>query len=60
MAILTTVRRLPRPGPFLTGPEAQIPQPHFDESTLIAMQQHLVQQNAFAQIPDVVKAVRVQ
>ncbi|EDQ99844.1 uncharacterized protein LACBIDRAFT_334691 [Laccaria bicolor S238N-H82] len=32
-----------------------IPQPQIDESTLIAMQQHMAQQAAFSQIPDVVK-----
>jgi hypothetical protein len=33
-------------------------QPHqIDEQTLIAMQQHMAQQAAFAQIPDVVKGV---
>jgi uncharacterized protein YneF (UPF0154 family) len=31
--------------------------PQIDESTLIAMQQHMAQQAAFAQIPDVVKRV---
>ncbi|KAG7440443.1 uncharacterized protein BT62DRAFT_983109 [Guyanagaster necrorhizus] len=35
--------------------EAQIP-PQIDESSIIAMQQHMAQQAAFAQIPDVVKA----
>ncbi|KAJ7489442.1 eukaryotic translation initiation factor 3 subunit 6 [Mycena latifolia] len=30
-------------------------QPHIDEATLMAMQQHMAQQAAFAQIPDVVK-----
>jgi hypothetical protein len=33
-------------------------QPQIDEATLIAMQQHMAQQAAFAQIPDVVKGVR--
>ncbi|KAJ2927959.1 hypothetical protein H1R20_g9124, partial [Candolleomyces eurysporus] len=33
-----------------------IQQPQIDEATLLAMQQHMVQQNAFAQIPDPVKA----
>lgn len=37
-------------------PIAQPPQ--IDESTLMAMQQHIAQQAAFAQIPDVVKRVR--
>src|SRR5690606_32488151 len=36
---------------------APIPQPQIDESTLLAMQQHMAQQAAFAQIPDVVKGV---
>jgi hypothetical protein len=31
--------------------------PRIDEATLIAMQQHVAQQVAFAQIPDVVKRV---
>ena len=31
--------------------------PQIDESTLLAMQQHMAQQAAFAQIPDVVKRV---
>jgi hypothetical protein len=31
--------------------------PQIDESTLVAMQQHMAQQAAFAQIPDVVKRV---
>ena len=35
-----------------------IQQPQIDESTLIAMQQHIAQQAAFSQIPDVVKSVR--
>ncbi|KAK0199842.1 eukaryotic translation initiation factor 3 subunit 6 [Desarmillaria ectypa] len=35
--------------------EAQIP-PQIDESTFIAAQQHMAQQAAFAQIPDVVKS----
>ncbi|EAU86804.1 eukaryotic translation initiation factor 3 subunit 6 [Coprinopsis cinerea okayama7 len=35
--------------------DAPIPQPQIDESTLLAMQQHMAQQAAFAQIPDVVK-----
>ncbi len=35
---------------------AQIP-PQIDESTLISVQQHMAQQAAFAQIPDVVKGV---
>lgn len=40
--------------------EADLPlaqPPQIDESTLIAMQQHMAQQAAFAQIPDVVKRV---
>jgi len=37
---------------------AHLNQPQFDESTLIAMQQHMAQQAAFQQIPDVVKSVR--
>ncbi|PPQ99963.1 hypothetical protein CVT24_009542 [Panaeolus cyanescens] len=36
--------------------DAHIPQPQIDESTLLAMQQHMAQQAAFAQIPDVVKS----
>ena len=36
---------------------AHIQQPQIDEATLIAMQQHMAQQAAFSQIPDVVKAV---
>jgi len=32
--------------------------PQIDESHLVAMQQHMAQQAAFAQIPDVVKRVR--
>ncbi|TFK37025.1 eukaryotic translation initiation factor 3 subunit 6 [Crucibulum laeve] len=35
--------------------DAHMQQPQIDESTLIAMQQHMAQQAAFAQIPDVVK-----
>ncbi|KAK2467932.1 hypothetical protein APHAL10511_000227 [Amanita phalloides] len=35
--------------------DARLPQPQIDESTFIAMQQHIAQQAAFAQIPDVVK-----
>jgi hypothetical protein len=31
--------------------------PRIDEATLLAMQQHVAQQVAFAQIPDVVKRV---
>jgi hypothetical protein len=31
--------------------------PQIDESTLVSMQQHMAQQAAFAQIPDVVKRV---
>ena len=38
---------------------AQIPQPQIDESTLIAVQQHMAQQAAFQQIPDAVKSVRL-
>ena len=30
-----------------------------EEATLLAMHQHMVQQNAFAQIPDAVKAVSI-
>jgi len=37
---------------------AHIQQPQLDESTLVAMQQHMAQQAAFSQIPDVVKTVR--
>jgi translation initiation factor 3 subunit L len=37
--------------------DAHIQAPQIDEQTLIAMQQHIAQQTAFAQIPDVVKAV---
>jgi translation initiation factor 3 subunit L len=37
--------------------EALAQQMPIDESTLLAMQQHMVQQAAFAQIPDVVKRV---
>jgi translation initiation factor 3 subunit L len=33
-------------------------QPRIDEATIIAVQQHMAQQAAFAQIPDVVKGVR--
>ncbi|KAL0070998.1 hypothetical protein AAF712_001556 [Marasmius tenuissimus] len=36
--------------------DAHIPQPTIDEATILAMQQHMQQQAAFAQIPDVVKA----
>jgi translation initiation factor 3 subunit L len=36
---------------------ARIQQPQIDESTLIAMQQHMAQQAAFSSIPDAVKAV---
>ncbi|KAF8874743.1 RNA polymerase I-associated factor PAF67-domain-containing protein [Infundibulicybe gibba] len=35
--------------------DAHMQQPQIDESTLIAMQQHMAQQAAFSQIPDVVK-----
>ncbi|KAF9004619.1 eukaryotic translation initiation factor 3 subunit 6 [Cyathus striatus] len=35
--------------------DAHIQQPQIDETTFIAMQQHMAQQAAFAQIPDVVK-----
>ncbi|KAL1662090.1 RNA polymerase I-associated factor PAF67-domain-containing protein [Schizophyllum commune] len=35
--------------------DAHMSQPQIDESTLIAMQQHMAQQAAFSQIPDVVK-----
>ncbi|KNZ75933.1 Eukaryotic translation initiation factor 3 subunit L [Termitomyces sp. J132] len=35
---------------------AHIQQPQIDEATLLAMQQHMAQQAAFSQIPDVVKA----
>lgn len=34
-----------------------MPQPQIDEATLLAMQQHIAQQTAFAQIPDAVKTV---
>jgi translation initiation factor 3 subunit L len=34
-------------------------QPQIDEATLLAMQQHIAQQTAFAQIPDAVKTVNV-
>lgn len=44
----------------LTFNIAQVQQSHMDEPTLIAMQQHMAQQAAFAQIPDVVRMVRVQ
>src|SRR5438477_9881326 len=37
---------------------AHIAQPPIDEATLLAVQQHMAQQAAFSQIPDVVKAVR--
>jgi len=37
---------------------AHILQPQIDESTLVSMQQHMAQQAAFSQIPDVVKSVR--
>ncbi|KAF8908097.1 eukaryotic translation initiation factor 3 subunit 6 [Gymnopilus junonius] len=36
--------------------DSQISQPQIDESTFIAMQQHMAQQAAFQQIPDVVKS----
>ncbi|PPQ75053.1 hypothetical protein CVT26_012055 [Gymnopilus dilepis] len=36
--------------------DSQIPQPQIDESTLIAVQQHMAQQAAFQQIPDAVKS----
>ncbi|GLB41069.1 putative component of the eukaryotic translation initiation factor 3 (eIF-3) complex, which is involved in protein synthesis of a specialized repertoire of mRNAs and, together with other initiation factors, stimulates binding of mRNA and methionyl-tRNAi to the 40S ribosome [Lyophyllum shimeji] len=36
--------------------DAPMQQPQIDEATLMAMQQHMAQQAAFAQIPDVVKA----
>lgn len=36
---------------------ARIQQPQIDESTLIAMQQHMAQQAVFASIPDAVKVV---
>jgi hypothetical protein len=36
---------------------APIQHPHLDEAALIAIQQHMAQQQAFSQIPDVVKAV---
>ena len=38
---------------------AHIHQPQIDESTLLAMQQHMAQQAAFSQIPDDVKGVRL-
>lgn len=37
--------------------QAHMHQPQIDESALIAMQQHMAQQAAFSQIPDVVKGV---
>ncbi|KAG6877339.1 hypothetical protein C0993_008476 [Termitomyces sp. T159_Od127] len=37
--------------------DAHIQQPQIDEATLLAMQQHMAQQAAFSQIPDVVKGV---
>ncbi|KAF9561710.1 eukaryotic translation initiation factor 3 subunit 6 [Agrocybe pediades] len=36
--------------------DSHLQQPQIDESTLIAMQQHMAQQAAFQQIPDVVKS----
>ncbi|EDR09730.1 uncharacterized protein LACBIDRAFT_319156 [Laccaria bicolor S238N-H82] len=39
--------------------DSHIPQPQIDESMLIAMQQHMAQQAAFSQIPDVVKGLIV-
>ncbi|KAF8958415.1 RNA polymerase I-associated factor PAF67-domain-containing protein [Flammula alnicola] len=36
--------------------DSHMHQPQIDESTLIAMQQHMAQQAAFSQIPDVVKS----
>jgi len=36
---------------------APIQQPHLDGPAMAAIQQHVAQQAAFAQIPDVVKAV---
>ena len=36
---------------------AHITQPQIGEATLMAVQQHMAQQAAFAQIPDVVKGV---
>ncbi|KAG6816006.1 hypothetical protein H0H87_009498 [Tephrocybe sp. NHM501043] len=36
--------------------DAQIQAPQIDEATILAMQQHMAQQAAFSQIPDVVKA----
>ncbi|KAF8347471.1 eukaryotic translation initiation factor 3 subunit 6 [Amanita rubescens] len=35
--------------------DAPLPQPQIDESAFLAMQQHMAQQAAFSQIPDVVK-----
>ncbi|KXN88666.1 Eukaryotic translation initiation factor 3 subunit L [Leucoagaricus sp. SymC.cos] len=40
--------------------DAPIQHPHLDEAALIAIQQHMAQQAAFAQIPDVVKAFIVR
>ncbi|KAF8737469.1 hypothetical protein AX14_012849 [Amanita brunnescens Koide BX004] len=39
-------------GPYTDAP---LPQPQIDESAFLAMQQHMAQQAAFSQIPDVVK-----
>lgn len=38
---------------------AHIQGPPIDEATLVAMQAHMAQQQAYQQIPDVVKSVRV-
>lgn len=38
---------------------APIQHPQLDEAALIAIQQHMAQQAAFSQIPDVVKAVSI-
>ena len=48
---------LPSPSSHSNKPKAHIPQPQFDESTMMAVQHQIAQQTAFAQIPDVVKAV---
>lgn len=43
--------------PILIIHAAPIQQPHLDGPDMTAIQQHVAQQAAFAQIPDVVKAV---
>ncbi|KAF5354336.1 hypothetical protein D9756_007320 [Leucocoprinus leucothites] len=40
--------------------DAPIQHPHLDEAAMIAIQQHMAQQAAFSQIPDVVKAFIVR